>query len=170
MDEVIPPNVHRFGQKNHRKIKPGASRRRGWRPYVRRKPLSAPDIQSEGFRSPRNPSDISPQGGRRSCPGRRWASPRGLCEGAHSPAVGQRGNASLAALFSHLYYAVIALTKTIDVERDHLIHRKRSPFPYEGKALTHSILGRVFACRAARGNASLAVSISKERGGCRKSF
>ena len=24
----------------------------------------------------------------------------------------------------------------MDVGRDHLIHRKRSPFPYEGKALT----------------------------------
>ena len=32
--------------------------------------------------------------------------------------------------------AVIALSKTIDIERDHLIHRKRSPFPYEGKDLT----------------------------------
>ena len=32
--------------------------------------------------------------------------------------------------------AVIALSKTSNVGRDHLIHRKRSPFPYEGKALT----------------------------------
>ena len=31
-------------------------------------------------------------------------------------------------------FAVIALSKTDNVERDHLIHRKRSPFPYEGKA------------------------------------
>ena len=35
-----------------------------------------------------------------------------------------------------LNFAVIALSKAIDVGRDHLIHRKRSPFPYEGKALT----------------------------------
>ena len=32
--------------------------------------------------------------------------------------------------------AVIVLSKTSNVERDHLIHRKRSPFPYEGKDLT----------------------------------
>ena len=38
-------------------------------------------------------------------------------------------------------YAVIALSKTVDVGRDHLIHRKRSPFPYEGKALTRSKRG-----------------------------
>ena len=31
---------------------------------------------------------------------------------------------------------MILLSKAMDVERDHLIHRKRSPFPYEGKALT----------------------------------
>ena len=30
---------------------------------------------------------------------------------------------------------MILLSKTMDVGRDHLIHRKRSPFPYEGKAL-----------------------------------
>ena len=29
MDEVIPPNIHRFGQKNHRKPEPGASRGAG---------------------------------------------------------------------------------------------------------------------------------------------
>ena len=29
MDEVIPPNVNRFGQSNHRKNKPGASRGAG---------------------------------------------------------------------------------------------------------------------------------------------
>ena len=29
----------------------------------------------------------------------------------------------------------------MDVERDHLIHRKRSPFPYEGKALTRRKVG-----------------------------
>ena len=35
-----------------------------------------------------------------------------------------------------LKFAVIALSKAMDVGRGHLIHRKRSPFPYEGKALT----------------------------------
>ena len=33
-------------------------------------------------------------------------------------------------------FAVIVLSKAVNVERDHLIHRKRSPFPYEGKDLT----------------------------------
>ena len=33
-------------------------------------------------------------------------------------------------------FAVILLSKTVDVGRNHLIHRKRSPFPYEGKDLT----------------------------------
>ena len=37
-----------------------------------------------------------------------------------------------------LNFAVILLSKAMDVGRDHLIHRKRSPFPYEGKALTPS--------------------------------
>ena len=32
--------------------------------------------------------------------------------------------------------AVRSLYKTVDVRRDHLFHRKRSPFPYEGKDLT----------------------------------
>ena len=32
--------------------------------------------------------------------------------------------------------AVIALPKAAAVGRDHLIHRKRSPFPYEGKDLS----------------------------------
>ena len=31
---------------------------------------------------------------------------------------------------------MILLSKAIDVVWDHLIHRKRSPFPYEGKDLT----------------------------------
>ena len=38
-------------------------------------------------------------------------------------------------------FAVIVLSKTIDIGRDHLIHRKRSPFPYEGKALTPLHMG-----------------------------
>ena len=40
-----------------------------------------------------------------------------------------------AARSAGLRFAVIVLSKTVDVGRDHLIHRKRSPFPYEGKDL-----------------------------------
>ena len=40
-----------------------------------------------------------------------------------------------------LRFAVILLSKTVDVGRDHLIHRKRFPFTYEGKALTRSKVG-----------------------------
>ena len=43
-----------------------------------------------------------------------------------------------------LRFAVILLSKTVDVGRDHLIHRKRSPFPYEGKALTPDKVGVTF--------------------------
>ena len=50
---------------------------------------------------------------------------------------------------------MILLSKAIDVRRDHLIHRKRSPFPYEGKALTPDKVG-VTANVGRRGNASLA--------------
>ena len=41
-----------------------------------------------------------------------------------------------AARSAGLNFAVILLSKALDVGRDHLIHRKRSPFPYEGKDLT----------------------------------
>ena len=41
-----------------------------------------------------------------------------------------------AARSAGLRFAVILLSKAMDVEQDHLIHRKRSPFPYEGKDLT----------------------------------
>ena len=47
-----------------------------------------------------------------------------------------------------LRFAVILLSKTMDVGRDHLIHRKRSPFPYEGKALTRSQLRHNSHCPA----------------------
>ena len=40
-------------------------------------------------------------------------------------------------------FAGIVLSKKEYVGRDHLIHRKRSPFPYEGKALTPLKLGVV---------------------------
>ena len=46
-----------------------------------------------------------------------------------------------AARSAGLNFAVIVLSKTVDVGRDHLIHRKRSPFPYEGKALTRRKVG-----------------------------
>ena len=36
---------------------------------------------------------------------------------------------------------MILLSKTMDVGRDHLIHRKRSPFPYEGKDLMPDPVG-----------------------------
>ena len=53
-----------------------------------------------------------------------------------------------AARSAGLRFAVIALSKTVDVGRDHLIHRKRSPFPYEGKDLTRLKLRRDCECRA----------------------
>ena len=57
-----------------------------------------------------------------------------------------------AARSAGLRFAVILLSKAVDVERDHLIHRKRSPFPYEGKALTplkvaeNFLVGRYTSC------------------------
>ena len=49
-----------------------------------------------------------------------------------------------AARSAGLRFAVILLSKAMDIGRDHLIHRKRSPFPYEGKALTRSKFGVTF--------------------------
>ena len=46
-----------------------------------------------------------------------------------------------AARSAGLNFAVILLSKALDVGRDHLIHRKRSLFPYEGKDLTPPKLG-----------------------------
>ena len=46
-----------------------------------------------------------------------------------------------------LIFAVILLSKAMDVGRDHLIHRKRSPFPYEGKDLTPPKIERDCECR-----------------------
>ena len=46
-----------------------------------------------------------------------------------------------AARSAGLRFAVILLSKVMDVERDHLIHRKRSPFPYEGKDLMRRKVG-----------------------------
>ena len=52
--------------------------------------------------------------------------------------------------------AVIALSKTSNVGQDHLIHRKRSPFPYEGKALT--LLKVDETANVGRGTAQIAAS------------
>ena len=52
-----------------------------------------------------------------------------------------------AARSAGLRFAVILLSKAIDVGRDHLIHRKRSPFPYEGKALTRLNVGVAVSVR-----------------------
>ena len=46
-----------------------------------------------------------------------------------------------AARSAGLNFAVILQSKAMDVGRDHLIHRKRSPFPYEGKDLTPGKVG-----------------------------
>ena len=43
-----------------------------------------------------------------------------------------------AARSAGLNFAVILLSKAMVIGRDHLIHRKRSPFPYEGRPLTRS--------------------------------
>ena len=53
-----------------------------------------------------------------------------------------------AAQSAGLRFAVILLSKAMDVGWDHLIHRKRSPFPYEGKDLMPPKLGRDCECRA----------------------
>ena len=66
------------------------------------------------------------------------------------------GNRSKPSSQETADFAAIVLSKTCDVGRDHLIHRKRSPFPYEGKALMRrkgsetSTLRRAKRCREAR--------------------
>ena len=84
------------------------------------------------------------------CPAGRSPSPRwGGLEGFTPP---HRFKARIAASDGHntstraarsagLRFAVILLSKAMDVVRDHLIHRKRSPFPYEGKALMRRKVG-----------------------------
>ena len=67
-------------------------------PYVRRKPLSAPEIFAEGFRSPRNPSNPPHKVSRALFPGGDGLRPAGLSEWEHSPAVRHGGNASLAGI------------------------------------------------------------------------
>ena len=71
------------------------------------------------------------------------------------PNSGERSVAALpggAKPFAGLRFAVILLSKAMKVGRDHLIHRKRSPFPYEGKDLKAlDNWGAVLRC----GNASL---------------
>ena len=69
-------------------------------------------------------------------------------------------------------FAVILLSKAMEVGRDHLIHRKRSPFPYEGKALARSKIGVTSPIgrtnsRSATGNASLKIAASEALPRCR---
>ena len=45
---------------------------------------------------------------------------------------------------------MILLSKAMDVGRDHLIHRKRSPFPYEGKDLMLRKVGETSNARRNR--------------------
>ena len=58
---------------------------------------------------------------------------------ARTAAFDEHTASTRAARSAGLIFAVILLSKSMDVERDHLIHRKRSPFPYEGKALTRPL-------------------------------
>ena len=94
------------------------------------------------------------------CKGKRWAKKvhffehiRAVDAGRWKTCQSNRCNRSTAGECSHspnpagrsaeLRFAVIALSKTMAVGRDHLIHRKRSPFPYEGKALTPLKVGKI---------------------------
>ena len=61
-------------------------------------------------------------------------SPRG--EGLNAAKSGRDLQLRQAKPFAGIGFAVILLSKAMNVGRDHLIHRKRSPFPYEGKDLT----------------------------------
>ena len=121
MDEVIPPNVHRFGQKNHRKPEPGAYARRGGMHAVRRKPLSAPGIVRRG-----NPLQPTPAGD--------GLRPAGAREWEHPPAVGPGGNASLAAIVEdslQLCYPISGLFKNVrpTIEVSPQIRALLSPSP-----------------------------------------
>ena len=60
-----------------------------------------------------------------------------------------------AARSAGLNFAVILLSKAMDVERDHLIHRGAVPLPLEGKDLTRLKLGRVCEYQAPTSNSSL---------------
>ena len=64
---------------------------------------------------------------------------------ARTAAFGGHTASTRAARSAGLNFAVILLSKAVDVERDHLIHRKRSPFPYEGKDLMRSRRGASLA-------------------------
>ena len=93
-DCVISP-VLRFGQWNHRKIKPCAARGAG------EDPLSVVDSCPRrkicwGFRSTRNPSTSPHKAAGIRPPGGDGLRPAGAREGEHSPTVRQCGNASLA--------------------------------------------------------------------------
>ena len=58
---------------------------------------------------------------------------------------------AVGAIADLINLAVIALPKAAAVGRDHLIHRNRSPFPYEGKALMPGKVGVSYT--AGRGRA-----------------
>ena len=66
---------------------------------------------------------------------------------------------------SHGECELIVLSKTVYVEWDHLIHRKRSPFPYEGKALTPLKLGRGFPYRARHFHLAASEALPRSRRG-----
>ena len=60
---------------------------------------------------------------------------------ARTAAFGGHMAFTRAARSAGLRFAVILLSKAMDAGRDHLIHRKRSPFPYEGKDLMRRKVG-----------------------------
>ena len=74
----------------------------------------------------------------------RQAEPRLLNFPARTAASDGHTAFTRAARSASIRFAVIPLSGTMDVGRDHLIHRKRSPFPYEGKALTRRKVGETF--------------------------
>ena len=59
-------------------------------------------------------------------------------------------------------FAVIVLSKTCNVGWDHLIHRKRSPFPYEGKDLMRRKVGVIFNIRRGTSHFSIVRASAKD--------
>ena len=139
MDEVIPPDVLRFGQENHRKPEPGASRGAGVcmlsvgsrcprrkfsrRGSARRGTPPTPPHKAAGIRFP----------------GGDGLRPAGAREWKHPPPV--RHTISRSAKGSR--------------SAGHLIHHEAVPLPLEGKALTPAKVGETFPAEQG-GNASLA--------------
>ena len=76
-----------------------------------------------------------------------------------------------AARSAGLNFAVILLSKAMNVGRDHLIHRKRSPFPYEGKDLTRLKVGETVRSGATlRTFSGFSLQLTALREGDRVSF